>query len=476
MDNQENRSELKVETGQSDNTGSGNKSEQENKLKNAPVGRLLFSLALPAIAAQIVNLLYNMVDRIYIGHIPETGALALTGLGVAFPIIILIAAFSALFGFGGAPRASIEMGRGNHEKAEEIMGNSFCALVLSGVLLTIVFTIYCDPLLYMFGASESTITYASEYLRIYVLGSVFVLVTTGMNAYITSQGFAKTAMLTTLIGAGLNIVLDPLFIFAFGMGVKGAALATIISQSVSAIWVFKFLTGKKTILKLKKKNIRIKPSVIGPVMALGVSPFIMQSTESLISVCFNTSLLKYGGDVAVGAMTILTSVMQFAMMPLHGVTQGMQPIVSYNYGAKNMSRVRRAFKITLITCLVYTTVIWLAVELKPELFARLFSGEEELIKYSAWALRIYLGSICLFGAQIACQQTFVALGKAVHSLFLAVLRKIILLIPLIYILPAFIDNKAFAVFLAEPIADFVAVASTITLFSLTIGKLMRKEK
>lgn len=450
--------------------------ENENKLATAPVGKLLFGLALPAIAAQIVNLLYNMVDRIYIGHIPETGALALTGLGVAFPIIILIAAFSALFGFGGAPRASIEMGRGNHDNAEEIMGNSFAALVATGLILTVVFSVFADPLLYLFGASESTIVYASGYLKIYVLGSVFVLITTGMNAYITSQGFAKTAMCTTLIGAGLNIVLDPIFIFGFKMGVQGAALATILSQAVSAVWVTKFLTGKKTILKIKKKYLRIRPAVIGPIMALGISPFIMQSTESLISVCFNTSLLKYGGDVAVGSMTILTSVMQFAMMPLHGVTQGMQPIVSFNYGAKNMDRVRKAFKITLITCLLYTTVIWAAVQLMPETFARIFSNEEELIAFSAWALRIYLGAICLFGAQIACQQTFVSLGKAVHSLFLAVLRKIILLIPLIYILPAIMEDKLLAVFMAEPIADFLAVVSTVTLFMFTVGKLLRKEK
>lgn len=450
--------------------------ENENKLSSAPVGKLLFQLALPAIAAQIVNLLYNMVDRIYIGHIPGTGALALTGLGVAFPIIILIAAFSALFGFGGAPRASIEMGRGNHDNAEEIMGNSFCALVISGLILTVVFSVFAEPILCLFGASESTIAYALGYLKIYVLGSVFVLVTTGMNAYITSQGYAKTAMFTTLIGAGLNIVLDPIFIFGFNMGVQGAALATILSQAVSALWVTKFLTGKKTILKIKKNYLRIRPAVIGPIMALGVSPFIMQSTESLISVCFNTSLLKYGGDVAVGSMTILTSVMQFAMMPLHGVTQGMQPIVSFNYGAKNMNRVRKAFKITLITCLVYTTVIWAAVQIMPQTFARIFSNEEELISYSAWALRIYLGSICLFGAQIACQQTFVSLGKAVHSLFLAVLRKIILLIPLIYLLPALLEDKVFAVFLAEPIADFLAVVSTVTLFMLSVGKLLRKEK
>lgn len=448
----------------------------ENKLGSAPVGKLLFQLALPAIAAQIVNLLYNLVDRIYIGHIPGTGAMALTGLGISFPIIILIAAFAGLFGFGGAPRASIEMGRGNQEKAEEIMGNSFCALVLTGMLLTVVFSVFCDSLLYLFGASESTILYASGYLHVYVLGSVFVLITTGMNAFITSQGFAKTAMLTTLIGAGLNILLDPLFIFGFQMGVQGAALATIASQAVSAIWVTAFLSGKKTLLKLRRKNLRIRPSVIGPIMALGVSPFIMQSTESLISVCFNTSLLKYGGDMAVGSMTILASVMQAAMLPLQGLTQGMQPIVSFNYGARKMERVRKAFLLTLISCLTYTTAIWLAVEIKPELFARIFTPDQELIAYCAWALRVYLGATCLFGAQIACQQTFVSLGKAVHSLFLAVLRKIILLIPLIYILPCFFTDKVFAVFLAEPIADFLAVASTVTLFAFTIGKLFRTEK
>lgn len=447
--------------------------QNENKLGHAPVGKLLFQLALPAIAAQIVNLLYNMVDRIYIGHIPEVGAAALTGLGVSFPIIILIAAFSGLFGFGGAPRASIEMGRGNHEEAERIMGNSFFALVLTGLALTVIFWVFCDPFLYLFGASESTIQYASGYLHVYVLGSIFVLITTGMNAFITSQGFARIGMFTTLIGAGLNIVLDPVFIFGLHMGVKGAAIATVLSQAVSAFWVMKFLLGKKTLLKLRKKHFRLRFSVIGPVMALGISPFIMQATESLISVCFNTSLLKYGGDVAVGSMTILASVMQTAMLPLQGMTQGMQPIVSFNYGAGDMKRVRKAFMLTLITCVVYTTVIWAAVQIRPDVFARIFSPDETLIAYSSWALRIYLGATCMFGAQIACQQTFVALGKAVHSLFLAVLRKIILLVPLIYILPALMKNKVQAVFLAEPIADFLAVVSTTLLFTFTVGKMFQ---
>lgn len=449
--------------------------KQEDTLGSAPVGKLLFQLALPAIAAQIVNLLYNLVDRIYIGHIPEVGSLALTGLGISFPIIILIVAFSALFGFGGAPRASIAMGRGDKDQAEEIMGQSFLALCVTGVVLTVLFYVFCDPLLYLFGASDSTIPYASSYLHIYVLGSVFVLITTGMNAFITSQGFAKIGMFTTFIGAGLNIILDPIFIFGFKLGVSGAALATIISQSVSAIWVLKFLFGKKTVLKIKRKNLKLQYSVLGPVMALGVSPFIMQATESIISICFNTSLKKYGGDLAVGSMTILASVMQAAMLPLQGMTQGMQPIVSYNFGAGKLDRVKKAFKLTLITCLVYTTLLWSLSEFAPGLFARVFTADQELIDYSAWALRIYMGSICFFGAQIACQQTFVALGKAAQSLFLAVLRKIILLIPLIYIFPLFFADKVFAVFLAEPVADFLAVASTVLLFSFTIGKKLFKK-
>lgn len=449
--------------------------KNQNKLGSVSVGRLLLELSIPAIAAQIVNLLYNVVDRIYIGHIPQVGSAALTGLGIALPVIILIAAFAALFGFGGAPRAAIDMGKGNYEDAEEIMGNSLCALVLTGVVLTTVFSIFGDKLLYLFGASEETIGYASDYLHIYVLGSVFVMITTGMNAFITSQGFAKVGMGTVLIGAGLNIALDPLFIYGLGMGVKGAALATILAQAVSAAWVVKFLWGKKTMLRIKKKYFRIRLRVIGPVAALGVSPFIMQSTESLLSVCFNTSLLKYGGDLAVGAMTILASAMQMAMLPLSGITQGMQPIVSFNYGARQMDRVRKAFKLTLISCLAYTSLIWLAVQLAPEMFARIFTPDKELITYSSWALRIYMGATGLFGAQIACQQTFVALGKAVDSLLMAVLRKIVLLIPLIFILPNFFENKVFAVFLAEPVADFLAVVATVTLFWFHAGKLIRNK-
>lgn len=449
--------------------------QESNKLAVMPVGKLLFSLALPAIAAQVVNLLYNMVDRIYIGHIPEVGSLALTGLGVAFPVITLIAAFAALIGFGGAPRASIAMGKGDNEKAEQILGNCVCTLCVVAAILTVLFFVFAEPILYAFGASEDTIIYAYPYLRIYVLGSLFVQITTGLNAFITSQGFAGVGMKTVMIGAGLNLVLDPIFIFGLNMGVEGAALATVLSQAVGAFWVIRFLMGKQTILRLKGRNFRIDPRIMGSVLALGVSPFIMQATESLLSICFNTSLQKYGGDIAVGAMTILASVMQASMMPLQGLSQGMQPIVSFNYGAGNHERVRKAFLLTLASCLGYSFLIWLAAMLFPGVLAGIFSSDPKIIEYTKWAMRIYMAGSCIFGAQIACQQTFVALGKAVHSLFLAVLRKIVLLIPLIFILPNFFDNKVFAVFLAEPVSDVLAVAATVSLFFATVWKLMKKE-
>lgn len=447
--------------------------EKENKLAVMPVGKLLFSLAVPAIAAQIVNLLYNMIDRIYIGHIKDVGTTALTGVGVTLPVLMLVAAFAALVGFGGAPRAAIAMGKGDNDDAEKILGNCVCVLVLISVILTIVFSVFSTEILYAFGASDDTIVYARQYMKIYVLGTIFVQITTGLNAFITSQGFASVGMKTVMIGAGLNIVLDPLFIFGFHMGVQGAALATVLSQAVSAVWVLCFLCGKKTILHVRWQNLKINPAVIGPVLALGVSPFIMQATESLLSVCFNTSLGKYGGDIAVGSMTILASVMQTAMMPIQGLAQGMQPIVSFNYGAKQFDRVKKAFLLTLRSCLIYTFAMWLIAMLFPNVLASVFTTDTELIAYTAWALRIYMAACCIFGAQIACQQTFVALGKAVHSLFLAVLRKIILLIPMIYILPHFFEDKVFAVFLAEPVSDALAVITTVTLFFATAWKMIK---
>ena len=449
------------------------KLSREEKLRTAPLGRLLFELAVPAITAQIVNVLYNMVDRMYIGHIEGVGAAALTGVGVTLPILTLISAFAALASMGGAPRASILLGQGNKEDAERTLGGCACMLLLLSLLLTIVFQIFAQPLLMMFGASDTTLPYALDYLRIYVCGTLFVQLALGLNSFITAQGFARISMLTVLIGAALNIALDPVFIFVFKLGVKGAALATVISQAVSALWVVRFLSGKGSILRLKKENLRIIPKIVLPCLALGLSPFIMQSTESLIAICFNTSLQTYGGDLAVGAMTIFTSVMQFSMLPIVGLTQGAQPIISYNFGARNPVRVKGAFRLLLISCLVYSVSLWLCIMAFPQVFAGLFTNNEALIGLCRWAMRVYMGASFVMGAQLACQQTFIAIGNAKYSMFLAILRKIILLIPLIYILPPFFTDKVMSVFLAEPIADALAVATTVTLFTIQFKKTMR---
>ena len=448
---------------------------QNVDLGSGKVSRLLFSLALPTITSQIVNMLYNLVDRVYIGHmqpVDTVGKLALTGVGVCLPIIVVISAFAALLAMGGAPRASIQEGRGNARESERIMGNCFTMLVMASLVLTAVLQLFGRDLLLLFGASENTIDYAAAYMGIYSLGTVFVQVTLGMNAYITAQGFTTVSMRTVLIGAGLNIVLDPIFIFVLDMGVRGAALATILSQAVSAAWVLHFLTGNRSKWRLRRENLRPRASVVGPCLALGLAPFIMQSTESLIAVCFNSSLLKYGGDLAVGAMTVLTSIMQLAMMPLQGLTQGAQPIVSYNYGARNPQRVREAFRCLLLACVTYSLTLWALVQLMPRMFAGIFTPDPELRSYAAWALRIYMGATGIFGVQIACQQTFIALGNAKTSLFLAVLRKIILLIPLVYILPHFFADKVFAVFLAEPVADLLAVCTTAGMFAVQFKKSM----
>ena len=444
-------------------------------LGHGSVGRLLFSLSLPSITSQIVNMLYNMVDRIYIGHIQPAdtvGALALTGVGVCFPIILLISAFAALMGMGGAPRASIQEGRGDVNGSEAIMGNCLTMLLITSMVLTIIFQLFAHPLLLAFGASENTISYAMDYLRIYTLGTVFVQITLGMNTFITAQGFTTISMKTVLIGALLNTVLDPVFIFWLNLGVRGAALATVLSQAISALWVMRFLTGNRTKWKLRWQHLRLRRNVSLPCLALGLSPFIMHSTEGLLAVCFNASLLKYGGDVAVGAMTVLTSIMQFALMPIQGLSYASQPIVSFNFGAGKPQRVRDTFRILVISCISYSMALWALVQLFPQLFVSLFSSDPALVAYGAWALRIYMGATGIFGIQIACQQTFVALGNAKTSLFLAVLRKIILLIPLIYILPHFLANKAFAVFLAEPVADLLAVCTTAFLFRFQFRKSM----
>lgn len=439
--------------------------DKSEKLGTEPVGRLMLGLSAPAIVAQIINLLYNMVDRIYIGHIPGSGQMALTGVGVCLPLIMLISAFAALAGMGSAPRASIFLGKGEKDKAEQTLGNSVTLLACISVTLTVIFLLFSRKLLLMFGASENTIEYAVDYMRIYSCGTLFVQFTLGLNVFITAQGFARTSMMTVVIGAVTNIILDPILIFGLNMGVSGAALATIISQGISMVWIVKFLTGKKTVLRIRKKNLKLSGDIILPAVALGLSPFIMQSTESLLSVCFNSSLLKYGGDVAVATMTIAASAMQFAMLPLQGLSQGAQPIVSYNFGAHNMERVKAAFKILLISCVTYSMTIWALVMLFPQVFIRMFNNSPELLAFGVPGLRTYMAMTGIFGLQIACQQTFIALGNAKNSLFLALLRKVFLLIPLIYIMPLiFTADKTRAVFLAEPVADTLAVATTVCMF------------
>lgn len=445
-------------------------------LGEGSIPSLLAKLAIPAVVAQVVNLLYNIVDRIYIGHIPEIGASALTGVGLFTPILMLINAFAMLAGSGGAPRAAIYMGKKDNNTAEKIVGNCFSFLMICAVFLTAVFYITAPKLLVLFGASSVTLSYAVSYARIYVLGSVFVLIVLGMNLFITTQGFAKISMLTTVIGAVINIILDPVFIFVLGMGVSGAALATVISQAVGAVWILRFLTGDKTILKLKMCNLRLKADIIGPCLALGISSFVMMSTESILSISFTSSLSKFGGDVAVGAMTIITSTSQLILMPVQGICQGGQPIISFNYWANKNDRVKKAFFTQFKVCIIFTCVCWIIMMLFPQIFAGMFTSDAELVKYTAWALRIYMAGIFSIGFQISCQQSFMALGQAKVSLILACLRKLILLIPLIFILPLILPDKVFAVFLAEPVSDIIAAAVTTTVFMVKFNGILEHKR
>lgn len=438
-------------------------------LGEGKVSSLLFKLALPAIIAQLVNVLYNIVDRIFIGRIPN-GEIAMAGVGVAFPIIMIVSAFSALIGMGGAPIAAIKMGAKDNDEAEKIMSNSFSMLIIIGAILTVVFLVFKEPILYAFGASDKTINYAIDYLTLYLIGTVFVQIALGMNPFVNTQGFAKTGMLTVMIGAVINIVLDPIFIFIFNMGVKGAALATVCGQLVSALWVLKFLFGKTSVLKIRKKYLVPKLNVILPVIALGVSPFIMQGTESLVIIIMNNQLSIYGGDLAIGAMTIMSSIMQIVMLPLMGLSQGAQPIISYNYGAKKMERIKATFKLLLISCLVYTGVMWTLLMIVPKMFVLIFNNNPNLVEITSWSIKIYFAGVIMFGAQIACQQTFLALGQAKTSLILALLRKIILLIPLAFILPNFFEEGLKGVLMAEPVADILAAAITVICFIIFYKK------
>ena len=448
--------------------------DNKEMLGTAPIGKLLFQLAVPTVVAQMINMLYNIVDRIYIGHIPEVGSLALTGVGVCMPIIMIVSAFAALVSSGGAPRASISMGKGDSDTAERILGGCFALQLVLSAVLTAALLLWSRDLLLVFGASKNTIGYAADYMAVYAVGTVFVQLTLGMGAFITAQGFTQISMLTVMIGAVTNIVLDPIFIFGLRMGVKGAALATILSQAVSCVWVLLFLRGKKTHLRLKRKNMRLNGRLILPCVALGLATFIMQSSESVISVCFNASLLHYGGDIAVGAMTILTSVMQFAMLPMQGIAQGAQPILSYNYGAGNTDRVRKTFRLLLVACLTYSVAIWAAIMLVPQVFAGIFSPDGTLVDFTAKALRIYCGVLGIFGIQIACQMTFVSIGSALCSIIVAIVRKFVLLLPLIYVMPHMVANPTMGVYLAKPVADVLAVTFTAMLFAVQFRKTLKK--
>ena len=443
-----------------------NKSERKDiNLGEGSVGKLLFRLALPAITAQVINLLYNLVDRMYIGHLPGIGAEALTGVGVTLPVILAISAFSYLFSAGGAARASIMMGKQKNEEAERIMGNCAAALFLAAVVLTVFFQFCGRNILLLFGASGNTIGYAWDYMQIYSLGTVFVELALGLNNFINAQGYATMGMVSVIIGAGTNIILDPVLMFGCNMGVRGAALATIISQALSAVWILSFLCSRRSFLRLRIRNFRISGKILGPCIALGASPFVMQFTESILNICFNVSLRAYGGDIAVGVMAVLSSVMQFALLPITGMTQGAQPIVSYNFGAGKLDRVKKAFRSLLKCSVIYAVILWALAMLFPQMFMGMFTTDANYISMGTWAMRVYLAAVCVMGVQFACQQTFVALGNAKTSLWLALLRKVFLLIPLIFILPQILTgSRVFAVFLAEPVADVAAATTTSILF------------
>lgn len=448
--------------------------KRENDLGRDPIGPLLVRLAVPAVTAQLVNALYNIVDRMYIGHIEGVGDLALTGLGICFPVIMFVSAISALVGMGGGSRAVVRMGEGKMEEANAILGSCTALLVLLSVLVTVAFQLVRDPMLLLFGATENTLGYASDYLAIYLWGTIFVEISLGLNFFITSQGFSTVSMATVLIGAVANIVLDPIFIFGFGMGVRGAALATIAAQALSAVWVLRFLSGKRTRLRFQRRYFRLYGRVLAPVLAVGVSPFIMQSTESLVNISFNSSLKAFGGDPAVGAMTICSSIMQIFNMLFQGLSQGAQPIVGFNYGSGQIDRVKKTFRLLFFSSLAFSTAAWGAIELFPQVFVSIFNDEPALVNIAVWTLRVYVAGMFMLGIQFSCQQTFVALGEAKISLFLALLRKIILLIPLIFILPNFFTDKVLAVFVAEPAADVLAAAATGLIFLWRFPRILRR--
>lgn len=437
---------------------------QDNILDFMPVPKAFLKLAVPAVAAQLINILYNLVDKMFIGHIPEVGKQALAGVGVTTPVILAISAFAALVSMGGAPKASIFLGKGDTVQAEKVVGSCTWMLLLLSVLLTVLMLAFGRPVLLLFGASEDTISFAVSYMNIYCLGTVFTQLTLGLNAFITAQGKTLISMKNVAIGAVTNIILDAVFINGFQMGVRGAALATVISQGVSATFVIRYLQSEKSTLKLERRQIRFDKEILLPCIFLGTSPALMQLTENLVAISFNTSLQKYGGDMAVASMSILNSVMQFVMLLLPGLVQGAQPLLSYNLGAGNIKRVKKTFRLLLVSCVTGSFMIWLLCMICPQIVAGIFTNDTELIQYTEWSMRIYLSVMLIYGIQVACQYSFVALDQARTAIFLTIWRKIILLIPLIFILPLVWSGLVTGVFLAEPIADTLAVCTTAPMF------------
>ena len=446
--------------------------QQSEKLGKEPLRKLFFTMAIPSVLAQLINVLYNIVDRIYIGHIKDIGSLALTGVGVTFPIIMVVSAFSAFAGQGGAPLASILLGAKDQEKAEKVLGSSTALLLVFSISLTLIFQILKTPLLYAFGASDNVIGFAQDYIGLYLWGTIFVMLSLGLNTFISGQGNAKTAMFSVLIGAVTNIILDPIFIFVMNMGVKGAALATIISQAFSAIWVVNFLISKKSSLKIKRENLKLDMQFVKKIGSLGCSPFIMQSTESLVLLTLNSGLQKYGGDLYVGSMSILTSVLQLIFVPVSGIAQGVQPIISYNFGAGNRERVVKTFKTLLVVCLIATMFMGGIAVLFPSFYVKMFTESEELVELTSKMMPIFTLGMCIFGIQQSIQVTFLAMGQAKFSIFIALLRKVILLVPLAIILPRFMGVKG--IYYAEPMADITSVVVASITFALNFKSILKQ--
>lgn len=443
-------------------------SSENHDFAQGSIVKNIMTLAIPMTFAQLINVLYNIIDRVYIGRIPENATMALTGLGLCLPIISMVIAFANLFGMGGAPLCSIERGRGNEEEAEQIMGNSFVLMLFCGVFLTVLGLCWKRPLLYLLGASEATLPYAESYITIYLLGSLFVMMGLGMNSFINAQGFGKIGMLTVLLGAVSNILLDPIFIFAFHMGVQGAAWATVVSQGLSALWIIRFLTGKKTILRLRKQSFILKRERVMAIIGLGLSGFTMSVTNSLVQMMYNASLSRFGGDLYVGVMTVVNSVREIISLPVQGLTNSAQPVMGFNYGAGKLKRVKKAVVFISATTIIYTTVAWSLVHGFPEFFIRIFNQDKELVAAGIPAMQIYYFGFFMMSLQFSGQSVFVALGKSKRAVFFSIFRKVVIVIPMIILLPSWFGLGVDGIFMAEPISNFIGGMACYVTMLITV--------